>query len=149
LYQRRRGGKVALTEEAYKYREHVKKVVASNLSSLSNFPLDRETVYSMDIKLYFELLENPGWFDVYTRGANVGKRKAENRYKVVDYDNRIKFIQDSVVNAVGIPNDCQIFMGTQEKHEDSECPRAEILIKPIPKEKFFKEGKTWPNNQTP
>lgn len=165
LYQKRRGGGQALTTLAKNFREGVKKLVGTMLPKLLTFPVDPETIYQLDVILYFELLENPGWFEFwkedkrYTKDilfkkgprkgqvqfrkgeykARKGERKAQSRYKVIDYDNRIKFLQDCVVGAVGIPNDSQIFRGVQEKREDQENPRAEITVRVRSRDQFFQE----------
>lgn len=99
-----------------------------NLPFIMDFPTGEEVVYIFSIALYFAKLENPGWFERFVKGKNKGKRKAATRYKVIDYDNRIKFLQDAVVAAIGIPNDCQIFEGRQIKMEDPDNPRAEVFI---------------------
>ena len=94
-----------------------------------------ETVYELKIVLYFEKLQNPGWFKVNGRG----QREAQTRYKVVDADNRVKFLQDCVVRALGIPNDCQIFRTIAEKHEDPTKPRAEITVTVLDEHAFIIE----------
>ena len=123
-----------------------------HLGYLSRFPIAQENIYLFRIVLYFESLENPGWFerwteDTYatrgkTKGELVGRkgeRKAKSRYKKIDYDNRVKFIQDCVVEAVGIPDDSQVFRGEQEKREDPDDPRAEVFIKVLDQREFFAE----------
>jgi len=146
LYQHRRGGKLALTETAYRFRESVKAVVTTNLAKVLTFPTGPEVIYRFDITLYFEQLENPGWFEFWERDVfyqkdskdgkhkkgslkyKKGERKAVSRYKQIDYDNRIKFLQDCVSKSIGIPNDSQIFVGHQEKREDPRDPRAEVTV---------------------
>ena len=143
LYIKRKGGGVALSMAAKKYKRSVQKVMGEprNVAHLARFPVDPETRYSLRVVLYFPMLENPGWFEFWekntyvTRGKHKGElkgrkgeRKAKTRYKVVDYDNRIKFMQDCLVEGIGI-NDCQIFHGEQEKREDPDNPRAEVYIK--------------------
>ena len=146
LYQRRRGGQVALTEEAQRFRERVKNVVVNKMGRVLSFPIDPELVYRFDIVCYFDSLENPGWFETweddayYTRDSKDGKhkkgelkvrageRKAVTRYKRIDYDNRIKFLQDCVSKSIGIPDDSQIFVGHQEKREDPGHERAEVTV---------------------
>jgi Holliday junction resolvase RusA-like endonuclease len=137
LYQRRGGGGIALKPAAKTYDEGLRRKVADHLYLLQEFPLTLETVYQLDIKLYFEKLENPGWFELFEKGPNKGKRKAKSRYKKIDYDNRIKFLQDRIVKAIGIPDDAQIFRGIQEKLEDKESPRAEVIITAINGDQFF------------
>jgi Holliday junction resolvase RusA-like endonuclease len=150
LYQRRRGGGVALSKAAKTFKEHVKGLISSMFGTISRFPVDAELLYDIHIVIYFERTENPGWFerwtkDTYvTRGKNKGdlrgrkgERKAKSRYKEIDYDNRIKFLQDCIVTAIGIPNDTQIFRGTGEKREDPDNPRAEVRIRLADRSEFF------------
>jgi len=166
LYQKRFGGGMALTAEAKKFREKVKRVVVNHLAQLSRFPVDPETAYEFEVILYFEKVENPGWFEFWTKDAfytkdikfpkkhtragkvqfkegdckaRKGERKAKTRYKKIDYDNRIKFLQDSVVDSIGIPDDSQIFRGKQEKREDPDNPRAEVVIRVTDINQFIQE----------
>jgi hypothetical protein len=137
--------------------------VAEEMHRLVGFPVDPETVYQLDIILYFESLENPNWFEFwkvdkfYTKDITpkrrktplhkkgdlkhrAGERKAKTRYKVIDYDNRIKFLQDSLSKAIGIPNDCQIFSGYQAKREDPEYPRAEVTVHVKERDDYFRRS---------
>ena len=157
LYQRTRKGGLSLTDTAKQFQEDVKRSIRDFLPKLAGFPLDHDTVYQCNITLYFEQLENPGWFETwekdkyYTKDSKdgkhkkgelkceAGKRKAESRYKVIDYDNRIKFLQDCIVSAIGIPDDCQIFRGEQEKREDPNNPRADVEIRVRHRDEFFEE----------
>ena len=133
FYVRRRGGGIALTKTALEYREKMRKAVVEIMHQVLQFEVSEETVYDLRVVLFFESLQNPGW----TMLDRHGQRKAKTRYKVVDVDNRVKFLQDCLVKALGIPNDCQIFRGTQEKHEDAQNPRVEITIRPISASQFF------------
>lgn len=150
LYQRRRGGGLALSRAAKEFKERVKGIVGDRLSQILRFPVDEERIYTLHIVLYFDKLEYPGWFErwakdtYFTKGAHkgelkgkAGERKAKSRYKVIDYDNRIKFLQDCIVTAIGIPNDAQIFRGTGEKREDADNPRAEVWIRTASRSDFF------------
>ena len=139
LYQRRRGGGVTLSKMAHQFREDVKRHIRDFLPELTRFPVTEETVYEVSIVLYFEHLENPGWFERFVRGPQSGERKAKTRYKTIDYDNRIKFLQDCLVRAIGIPNDSQIFRGMQEKREDPQHPRAEVVVRVRDRSDFFTE----------
>lgn len=150
LYIKRRGGGIALSETARSYAESVKAVAARHVAEISQLPDDPEAVYEFKLTLYFDKLENPGWFEIWQkdtyvgRGKNAGKllgkagqRKAETRYKRIDYDNRIKFLQDQVAKALGI-DDCQIFRGVSEKREGVE-PRAVVTISLSSRDQFFEE----------
>ena len=132
---RRRGGGIALTRKAHEFREAVRKAALEIMPQILHFPTSSETVYQLDIVLYFETLENPGWFRV----DKTGQREAKTRYKVVDVDNRVKFLQDCVITALGIPNDCQVFRGSQEKREDPQNPRAEVTVQVIDAQQFLNE----------
>lgn len=152
LYKRNRSGKPVLTREAVRFREEVKEIVVQNLHALT-LPTDKETVYELELRVFFDKLENPGWFekwkeDTYvTRGKNkgqlkgrAGERKAQTRYKVIDVDNRVKFLQDCVIKSMGIPDDCQVFRGVQEKYEDPDNPRAEVRVTVIDRDQFFRSS---------
>jgi Holliday junction resolvase RusA-like endonuclease len=146
LYQRRRGGQISLTEEAQRFKEHVKDVVVHRIGKVMSFSIDPELIYRFDITLYFDSLENPGWFEYWDRDVyytkdskdgrhykgelhyRQGERKAATRYKRIDYDNRIKFLQDCVSKSIGIPDDSQIFVGHQAKREDPDNQRAEVVV---------------------
>lgn len=127
LYRRIRGGQLALTDVAFAYREHIKETVMDSLHELNDFPIDEETVYGLRITMIFKTLQNPGWFKRFTRGKRKGERKAKSRYKKVDVDNRIKFLQDCLVKTVGIPDDAQVFVGHQRKIEGDEESAHVIL----------------------
>jgi Holliday junction resolvase RusA-like endonuclease len=138
LYVRRRGGGVALSDAAHRYREHVKKTVAKSLAQVSQFPAeDREIIFSVDIEAQFQGLELPGWFERYTRGKNTGERKAKSRYKRVDADNRIKFAQDCLIKSLGIPDDAQVFEVSVKKMNTVHAERIIMSIRTEPWWKYF------------
>jgi Holliday junction resolvase RusA-like endonuclease len=132
LYQRIRGGGLALTDAAKRYRERVKKIVTRQLPRLSRFPAQNmETIFLLDIDAFFNELQNPGWFQVISRGPNKGKKKAKSRYKKVDADNRIKFAQDALTKAMGINDDAQIFevsIRKIQRREEPETLRVTIRV---------------------
>jgi len=151
LYQARRGGSKALTDAARQYREHVKHVVGQNIAEVSAFPSeDPALLYAMVVDCFFSDLENPGWYqhwakdgryakDHKDKGGKVihkkgelkhkaGDRKAKTRFKVIDADNRIKFLQDAVIKALGIPGDEQVFQVTIRKFPTKGLPRVEVFI---------------------
>jgi Holliday junction resolvase RusA-like endonuclease len=118
LYVQRRGGKGrALTKEAEAYQSYIKQVVGDNLHLLGGFPLDQEQVYGISITAQFTSLQNPGWFEVNMKGPNKGQRKAKSRYRRIDVDNRIKFVQDCLTKTIGIPDDSQVFADHARKIE--------------------------------
>lgn len=110
---------VALTDHAKKYRNHVKDVVSHNLDvAMNRFPVGNvEIAYGIEIDLYFTKLENEGWF----------KNKTKTRYCKVDADNRIKFLQDAVCKAVGIPDDSQFFRDVVQKFQSPD-PHVDVRL---------------------
>jgi len=110
--------------------------MVAELPSLVSFPTGQEVIYRFDTILYFQSLENAGWHQTYTKGKNKGKRKASSRYKKIDVDNRVKFLQDSVMASLGV-DDSQVFVGYQEKHEDPADPRAEVRVAVVSRDQFF------------
>jgi Holliday junction resolvase RusA-like endonuclease len=133
LYQRTRYGGVALTKAANAFKEHVRKTVADDIH-LIRLQVDQDTVYSLDLKVFFTQLENKGWF----KKTREGKHGAKTRYKDLDVDNRIKFLQDCIAKALQIPTDAQFFEIHLEKHEDPDNPRAEVVIAVTDRDRFFK-----------
>jgi Holliday junction resolvase RusA-like endonuclease len=115
LYTRARNGMVVVTGEGRAFEVQVKNEVAKQIHNLGTF--NDEDVYGIDIILYFESLVNKGWFEFYKRGPKKGQRKSNSKWKRVDVDNRIKFLQDCVAAAVGMRDDSQIFEGHQRKVE--------------------------------
>jgi len=115
LYTRTRNGMVVVTGEGRAFEREVKKIVARQIHVLGDF--NDEDVYGIDITLFFEALTNKGWFEFFKRGPKKGQRKSNSKWKRVDVDNRIKFLQDCVASAVGMKDDSQIFEGHQRKKE--------------------------------
>ena len=128
--------------------------MAKHVREISDFPVTPDLVYEFALTLYFEKLENPGWFKTYkkdtyvTRGKHKGElkgkkgeRQAATRYKRIDYDNRIKFVQDCVAKFLGV-DDSQIFRGRPEKRESPNNPRAVITVKVIERDQFFEERRS-------
>lgn len=162
LYVKRRGGGLALSKVANKYREHVKKVLAGRMAELSVFSAeDPEVCYSFDITCHFAQLENPGWFERYTQDGyytkdskekkpngqpkhlkgelkhRAGDRKAATRYKKIDVDNRVKFVQDCVVRGIGIPDDSQVFEGAQRKVKARDREKVVVTTSVVMRDRFI------------
>jgi Holliday junction resolvase RusA-like endonuclease len=122
-------GGVYLTDVAKQYANNVKDRVAQHLGVLQSDFSSLETAYSIDVTAYFPELENAGWFQKVTRGKNAGERKAKARYKVIDVDNRVKFVQDCVCKALGMPNDSQVFEEAARKKKGDE--KMVVVIRAI------------------
>lgn len=129
-YVKRRGKGLALSEVSRRFREHAEAVVADDLDlTMGEFPTgDKEMVYAIRVWLYFDAVENEGWFQTVSRGKNKGQRKAKDRYKKLDTDNRIKFLKDAVCRAMSIPDDSQIFEDTVTKHRVKEGDQPHCVV---------------------
>lgn len=159
LYLKRRGGGIALTEEARAYRETVKQVVVEKLAAVSRFPVSLEHIYGIRMTCEIDKLQNPGWFrrlpkdrperrkkdkktgemKVVQKAKAAGEREAETRYKKIDVDNRIKFLQDCVIRSLGINGDEQVFEDTMQKLERSGKNHAHVEIYVLDPAEFLED----------
>lgn len=143
LYVNRKGkgGQVALSETARKYREQVKQVVSKKIAQVSTVIKNHDgygdEIYKMEITCYFPKLENPAWFygKTFTRGEHEGDLKIKLRYKRVDIDNRIKFLQDWITKCVGL-DDSSVFEVTARKVEADE-EKVKVSICEIDREGYL------------
>lgn len=128
LYVRRRGkrGAVALSDVARAYRETVKQIVSRQLISASRIVTNADgygsEIYGVEIVACIPELENPAWFEgkTVTRGQFQGQLRVKLRYKRIDIDNRIKFVQDWVTKCVGMADDSIVFENVARKVEASQ-----------------------------
>lgn len=110
--------------------------VRKQLHILNRFPVNMDTIYEFELRLVLDKVENPGWFRTISKGPRKGERDAKTRYKKIDVDNRVKFLQDCVSRAIGIPDDAQIFKGGHEKVQGSP-QRAEVTVRVLEDPKRF------------
>lgn len=157
LYLKRRGGGIALSEEAKAYRETVKRIVADRLAEVSKFPVSLEHIYGLSMTCSIDKLQNPGWFrrlekarperkrkdkktgemKVAQKAKVAGEREAETRYKKLDVDNRIKFLQDCFIKSLGINGDEQVFENFLRKIERHGMNHADVEIYVLEPEGFL------------
>jgi hypothetical protein len=76
--------------------------------------------YELTLAVFLEKIENKGW----SNGA------AENRYAKIDVTNRIKLIEDTVADAVGV-DDRHNFRLSLEKHCDPDHPGLYVILTEI------------------
>lgn len=76
-------------------------------------------LYGFDCTCYMNKLENPDWFlkKEFIRGKHKGELKVKLRYKRVDVDNRLKFLQDWFTKCLGLADDSIIFEVTARKRQ--------------------------------
>lgn len=134
LYVRRRGGGLALTDEAKQYRELVKRELGSCLVEVSALPVGPDFVYELVIELQWPTLENKGW-----RADGSG---TATRYRAIDTDNRVKFLKDCLAKAMGLDNDCQFFRDRVQKVERRALAEGRALIRVVVanRAEFFEHG---------
>lgn len=111
LHNRTKWGGRALSAKAKDFEKGVQAIVASQLHNINQFPVGQgKVIYGLDLTFQFSHLVNKGW----TKGT------AKTRFRKVDTDNRVKFLQDCVSRALGIPDDNHFFVGRQKKIEGDE-----------------------------
>ena len=84
----------------------------------------------LSIDVYFPTLVNEGWLKI----NRSGKRGADSRYKRLDASNRVKVVEDAVVEAIGI--DDSRFQAIVMKHMDPRRPRVEVSLEPLDPREF-------------
>ena len=113
---------------AKKYREHVKSVVSKNLAAAAVVSEDNSVIYKLDFTFFMHELEQQKYFEFKTRGKAAGERRAKLRYKRVDTDNRLKFLQDWLCKCLGMEDDSLVFSVSGEKVSLArDDPRSEYV----------------------
>lgn len=104
-----RHGKRFLTTEGKAYKNETKTFISRNYATQLLFVKKNEK-YAISIVCYFEELENKTW-----------PEKVDDRYKKLDATNRVKLLEDALVEAVGI-DDSHFFQVTVTKRHVSKSP---------------------------
>lgn len=76
--------------------------------------------YALHLAIFFEQVEN--------KASRYG-----HRYKKMDLSNRIKLIEDTIAEAVGL-DDCHNFQTVMEKHCDPDNPGLYVTLSRVPEE---------------
>jgi Holliday junction resolvase RusA-like endonuclease len=82
--------------------------------------LEQNVPYRLHLAIFFEQVEN--------KTSSVGAR-----YKKMDLTNRVKLIEDTVSEAVGV-DDSHNFIAIQEKHCDPDHPGLYVTLSRVPEE---------------
>jgi Holliday junction resolvase RusA-like endonuclease len=127
IYVDRAGGGRTKTTEARSWQRRATKDIMrqSDLTIQAEFDPDR--MYWMDLHFFFAAVINKKWQERYKRGPKKGQRKGENKWKKIDLSNRIKLLEDTVRNAVGV-DDCSTFVLHLTKDCDPDNPRVEVAM---------------------
>jgi Holliday junction resolvase RusA-like endonuclease len=115
----------SLTRTAREYAESFASYMAQHYLS-EIIKLDREAVYAVHLHFYFQTTVNESWNNPSVKPS----KRAKDRYKRFDLDNRIKLLTDCVRDAIDI-DDSRFLAGSQEKHMDPNNVRVEIFIQTV------------------
>jgi Holliday junction resolvase RusA-like endonuclease len=94
---------------------------------------DPNRMYWLDLHFFFVAVINKGWNERYSRGKKKGQRKAETKWKRIDLGNRLKLLEDTVKNSVGV-DDCATFVLHLTKDCDPTNPRVEVRLYSMPED---------------
>ena len=119
-----------LTAVAREYAEAFAKFAAQNHLHEIN-QLNHHGIFAIHLRFFFEELTNSSWNNPAVKPS----KRAKDRYKRLDLDNRIKLLTDCVRDAIDI-DDSRVFAGSQEKHQDATRPRVEIYVQEVDPEMF-------------
>lgn len=99
------------------------------------------TIYGMKTIICLHKLENPDWFPKarFSKGKNIGELKVKLRYKRLDADNRLKFLQDWFTKCVGLDGDELIFEDVVRKKQilESETEHVEVHLYTLDRAEFL------------
>lgn len=85
--------------------------------------LKEHVPYELTLAIFLNKIENKGWVS----------KKTDSRYAKVDVTNRIKLIEDTVADAVGV-DDRHNFRIYVEKHCDPDNPGIYVILREISEE---------------
>lgn len=91
--------------------------------------LKEDVPYELHLAVFFEEVENKTW--AADPKAKTAKGKERRRFKRIDVSNRVKLIEDTTAEAVGL-DDCHNFRIVLEKHCDPENPGIYVTLREVP-----------------
>jgi Holliday junction resolvase RusA-like endonuclease len=119
-----------LTKPAVIFAENFAKHMMQNYGHALR-PIRSEALYAVHLHFYFETVINATWNNPDLKPS----KRAKERYKRFDLDNRIKLLTDCVRDFIDV-DDSHFFAGAHEKHMDPADPRIEIFIQDVNPEDF-------------
>jgi Holliday junction resolvase RusA-like endonuclease len=115
-----RGKRLSDSGRRFKIRA-MKIIQEGGRAAFMNLP--EHVPYELTLAVFLEKIENQGW----------GSGSTANRYTKVDVTNRIKLIEDTVADAVGV-DDRHNFRISLEKHCDPNNPGIYVSLREIPEQ---------------
>jgi Holliday junction resolvase RusA-like endonuclease len=110
-----------LSKEGGKFKFRAMRVMQQD-GRVAFLNLEEHVPYELTIAVFFKKIYNAGW-----------PEKAKNKYEKVDATNRIKLIEDTVADAVGL-DDRHNFRIIVEKHCEPDNPGIYVMLRRIPEE---------------
>jgi Holliday junction resolvase RusA-like endonuclease len=112
-----RGKGRVLSDQARQFKIKSMKTIQME-GKVALLQLEENTTYQIHVAIFFEQVENKD-------------SKTGNRYKKIDLSNRLKLIEDTVAEAVGL-DDRHNFRVILEKHCDPDNPGYYVTLTKIP-----------------
>lgn len=119
-----------LTAKARVFAEDFAKFMFQNYGHAIQH-ISQDKLYAIHLRFFFETVVNESWNNPAVRPS----KRAKDRYKRFDLDNRIKLLTDCIRDFIDV-DDSHFFVGTQEKHMDPADPRIEIFVQEVNPEDF-------------
>lgn len=132
IYANKNGGRVKTTRARSWQNRAVKEIMRQSKLGIQD-EFDPTRMYWLDLHFFFDAVINKGWNERWQRGAKAGQRKAETKWKKIDLGNRLKLLEDTVKNAVGV-DDSATFVLHLTKDCDPENPRVEVRLFSMPED---------------
>jgi Holliday junction resolvase RusA-like endonuclease len=118
IYVKRPAGGRMLSQKARTFKVRAMQVIQKE-GRVAFLHLKEEVPYELKLSIFFEAVLNKGYPD-----------KAKTKFKRIDIGNRLKLIEDTVSDALGL-DDCHNFRIILEKHCDLKNPGLYIDLKEV------------------
>jgi Holliday junction resolvase RusA-like endonuclease len=114
-----------LTGVAREYAEDFAKYMAQHHLHQIN-QMNQAGIFAIHLRFFFQTVVNETWNNPAVKPS----KRAKERYKRFDLDNRVKLLQDCIRDAIDV-DDSHVFAASQEKHQDFARPRVEIHVQEV------------------
>ena len=115
----------SLTAKARVFSEDFAKFMMQHYGHLLS-QVRSEATYAIHLHFYFDTIVNGTWNNPMVKPS----KRAKDRYKRFDLDNRIKLLVDCIRDFIDV-DDSHFLVITTEKHMDSTDPRIEVMVQEV------------------